>query len=161
MKKKHRLMTVYQLDKEATGIIRGGCREGPVVVDLLNTRDAERREQRQKGLLSRNPEAAKPFIATRHQESSERLLERKQRQIQAKEAIKKILKRFENDVAAKRILIACLGKAVAFRDTRTLMSVCSLTDREVISAKERIRYFIKQSKESSFEDFLSNAVGGA
>ncbi len=161
MKKKYNPMSPYELEKAGTVIIRGGCREGPLVVDLLNARDAARRDLRQKGLLARNPELAKPFIATLHQESSEKLLEKKQRELQAKHAVRTILKRFECDVAAKRILIACLAKAVAFRDTKTLSASCCLSEKEVISAKERIRYYIRQSKVTSFEDFLSSAAGGA
>ncbi len=146
------------LEGQASDLLKKN-RDGPLVVDLLNSRDAERRDKRQQGILARNEEAASAYICTQHTESSEQIMLRKERKDQLERALVDVFAHFSSDVAASRILVECCVKAVPFRQTQTLMANCHLSEQEVTTAKERLRYFGKSHHIDSFEDFLADLEG--
>jgi hypothetical protein len=138
---------------QADQLLRSNVDKTAITLDLLNKGDAARREKR-RGALAHKYILDIQKYSDRGVASSEDALLEKQNLSAVKLALIKLLKEFDSDIAVKRILIACIGKGIPFHSTIQLMGDCALTDVQVQSAKEKLRYAIRKANYSSFEEFL-------
>ena len=110
--------------------------------------------------MEQHSSSAEPYCSQKLSSTPEDEILSKERADQAKQALRAVLQHFEKNVAVKLILVAVIKKGLSFRDTRQLMKVCGLREKEVKAAKNRIAYYIKTEIQSDLEGYLASFDGG-
>lgn len=122
-------------------------------IDESTGRDFAVRETRRAMLLFSNREQAAPYTG-RVECDPEEALVRNEREEAMRGVISWLLQRFKEDRMVRLVIAASAFQEVNFKSNKSLAVACGLTEFQVRSAKERLKYAFKSQGFGSFDDLL-------
>lgn len=126
-------------------------------VDGVAGQDARKRDARRRALLAENPVEAKPYVENLDPDPDE-VLAQKEHEAALRAGIAWLAAHFENDLPVKLIIAASAFEDVKFKSSLDLASACGLTEKQVQSAKERMKYAVKKVGAPTFQAFLDHVT---
>jgi len=150
----------WKLSREATEMLRGHKPvDAALVVDLLGPRDVQKREERRQKLNTTNSELLDRFLSTKLVPSSEDLLLQKEAEATHRKAFLALFSHFQADKVATKILVASLSSEVPFRSSQGFVKKYGFNLKEVMAAKQRIKYFADVTTDPAFRSMLESFKG--